>query len=89
MKINKKLSYDKIDGKIIIMNDTDDLFCKSKALILNDSATYIFECLRDTMNINTIKKRIIENFGIDENIAKSDLEKCINYFINMRILIDD
>ena len=89
MKINEKLSYENIDGQIVVMNDGDEFFNNSKALILNHTATYIFDCLQNNLTEYEIINELIKEFAIDKNIAETDLKECIIDFRNKRILIDD
>lgn len=87
MRINKNLSFENIDGQLVVMNESDESFGNSKALVLNQTATFIFECIKRGLDYDTIIKEIVFKFNIEQERAKEDFYECIEVFKNKRILL--
>ncbi|HBB44751.1 MAG TPA: hypothetical protein DCZ34_01315, partial [Clostridiales bacterium] len=73
MRINEKLSYEKISEKYVIMNNDDSLFDNSTIIILNETASYILDCLKNKLDNEQIVKNITKEYSVSYHEACHDL----------------
>jgi len=43
----------------------------------NETAQLVFECIKKCYDVEEIVKKIVEEYDVDEKIAKSDVEEII------------
>ena len=78
MKIKEDIVIDNLDGQYIIThkNESGEIDI-SNVIVLEDVSAFIFECLEKNMTFDEILSQIIQNYKIDKNTAKNDLNEFI------------
>ena len=89
MKINNNLDYELIDDKLVIMNDNDEFFGDSKALILSGISFEIFNMIKSGLDKDSIIEKIYNEYDKDKDTIREDVISFINELADKRILIDE
>lgn len=89
MKINNNLDYELIDDKLVIMNDNDEFFGDSKALILSGISFEIFNMIKSGLDKDSIIEKIYNEYDKDKDTIREDVTSFINELADKRILIDE
>lgn len=78
MKIKEDIVIDNLDEQYIIThkNESGEIDI-SNVIVLEDVSAFIFECLEKNMTFDEILSQIIQNYKIDKNTAKNDLNEFI------------
>lgn len=89
MKINNNLDYELIDDKLVIMNNNDEFFGDSKALILSGISLEIFNMIKSGLDKDSIIEKIYNEYDKDKDTIREDVISFINELADKRILIDE
>ena len=80
MQLHKDLRLRKVKDKnfIVAVNE----FCENfyGMVKLNDTAAFVFNCLKKKNSLDKIIKKVVKEYGIDENTAHKDVEAIIEQF---------
>lgn len=89
MKINKDLTFENIDGQIVVLDNSNKFFGETKALLLNETATFIFECLQKGENYSQICNSYLKKYNLTEEETKVDVDTCISNLLKKGIINND
>lgn len=84
MKINKNIGYRIIDGEMFIVTPFNKTLHN-----LNETGTFIFQQIEKKKSQDEIIDRICEEFEVEREIAKKDVEDFIEKLKKKQILKDD
>ncbi len=78
MKIKKGFSMRNIAGSNIVVpvGKAGEIF--NGMITLNESGAFFWECLKEETTVDEIVEKILDEYEIDEQTAKQDVEKFIN-----------
>ncbi len=71
-KLNPHLAYRKIGEFLYVVDSKTSMLHK-----FNETAQLVFECIKKCYDVEEIVKKIVEEYDVDEKIAKSDVEEII------------
>ena len=89
MKINYELDFETIDDQIVVLDNCNNYFGDSKALILNKSATHILLCIKENKSYEETINEYAKLFKLGNDKATVDVDECLNNFITKGIIIND
>lgn len=78
MKIKSGFSMRNIAGSNIVVpvGNAGDIF--NGMITLNDSGAFFWECLKEETTFDEIVSRVLEEYEIDEQTVKKDVEKFLD-----------
>lgn len=88
MQINKDLRLRKVKEKnfIVAVNElSKDFYGMVK---LNDTAAFVFKCLQKKDSPEQIVKKVVKEYGINEETARSDIKAILEQFKKAGFLND-
>lgn len=88
MQINKDLRLRRVQNKnfIVAVNELSQNFYGM--VKLNDTAAFVFKCLQKKDSLNKIVKKVVKEYGINQETAQSDIEAIIEQFKKAGFLND-
>ncbi len=88
MQLNKDLRLRKVKGKnfIVAVNQLSENFYGM--VKLNDTAAFVFNCLKNKNSFEKTIKKVVKEYGIDEATANKDVEAIIEQFKKAGFLND-
>jgi len=81
LSIQANLSTQKIDGELVILDKGNGQIHQ-----LNSVASFIWQHIEDGLDISVITKQLVESFDIDELTAKTDLDKILQQFEELKLI---
>ena len=81
-RLNKDMISQKIQGNEVVF-DTE----KSTIYTLNETATFILKRITLKKSLQEIEKSIMQEYDVDEAVAKKDVQSTVSDFIKKKILI--
>ena len=87
MLINKNLDIDLVEDNYIVMDNSNKKL-KDKALVLNETATYILKAIMETKTEKEILENIVKEYNIDYETAKNDLDSYLKLLKDKGIIYD-
>jgi hypothetical protein len=76
-----EIVYETIDNQTYIL-----LPKKGKMVELNPTASFIWENIKKPKNINQLIKRTCQEFKVDKQQAKKDIQQTINKFLKLNLI---
>jgi hypothetical protein len=70
-----------VDGEILLLDTESNLIHQ-----LNTTASFIWRICQEGASAGEIAARVAENFDVEEDIARADLEKTIDQFRALKIV---
>lgn len=88
MQINKDLRLRKVKEKnfIVAVNELSENFYGM--VKLNDTAAFVFKRLQKKDSLNKIVKKVVKEYGVNEETAQSDIKAIIEQFKKAGFLND-
>lgn len=86
MKINKNFTMRNIAGEYILVPVGEAALDVSGLLITNEVGAFIWEILLEETTEEAILARILEEFEINEETAKADLQEFLTHLQGLNIL---
>lgn len=83
-KINKKLAFRKIDGVYYVI-DPENM----KLFSFNETATFIWDTILSRKDLSEILKSLVDEYEIDKEVAKNDLEEFICLLKNNNLITEE
>ncbi len=89
MKIKKGFTLRKIAGEYIIVAEGKENIDFNKIIVLNETAKFLWErfCDKDFV-INDLVDALLEEYEVDRDRAKKDVELLLKQFNNSQLLED-
>lgn len=86
MKVKEGFVLRNVVDEHIIMPTGDNIAKFEGAVVLNDVAAFVFEQLKNPMSKDDLLAAILNEFDVDEETAKNDLEMLIAKFTELNII---
>ncbi len=88
MRLNKDLRLRRVKDKnfIVAVNQLSENFYGM--VKLNDTASFVFKCLRNKNSFEKIVKKVVKAYKIDEATAQKDVKNIIEQFKKAGFLND-
>jgi len=81
LSIQANLSTQNIDGELVILDKSNGQIHQ-----LNSVASFIWQQIEDDLDVSAITKKLVESFDIDELTAKTDLDKILQQFEELKLI---
>lgn len=81
MKPRPDLAVEKVDDELIVLDKA-----AGKVHQLNPSASFVWGCLKDGMNIDEIAARLVETYDVAPETALSDVQAAVARFDALALL---
>ena len=82
--INGKITYREVDDSILVITPWDNAIHT-----VENIGKYIFENLIDGKNKESILDNIVNNYDVEKEIAKKDLDEFVSSLIEKEIFIEE
>lgn len=86
MKIRKELLKREVGGEAFLVPLGKSVFDSNGLFALSEVAGFIWDLLPEAESEEEILTRILEEYEVDESVAKKDLEAFLEKLRNMEIL---
>jgi PqqD family protein of HPr-rel-A system len=81
MKLRDDLATQLIDGELVIFNREAE-----QIHTLNQTASHIWQSLEQGMTLEQIVAQFVEDYGVDDAQAKTDIENTLKAFESLGLL---
>ncbi|MGB7529182.1 MULTISPECIES: PqqD family protein [Sphingobacterium] len=82
MKLRKDLQLRKLGGDFVIIDPGQEMLDMSKVFTLNETAAFLWEELQNKeFDEQTVSQLLLENFEVEEELAKQDAKKLVQVFV--------
>ena len=89
MKIKEEYILQNIADKWVVINTNAKSVNFNKILSLNESGKFLWEQLENGTEAEDLVNALMEHFGIDEDLARADVEKFIRELKDLECLDDE
>lgn len=81
MKVSDRIIWRKIENEIFIVDPLNERIHE-----LNETASFIFSMINENKNKYEILKKMVEEYNVDEDVCRKDLDDIISDFISKGII---
>ena len=89
MKIDKEFVLREIAGDYIIIPTGKTILDFNGLITVNDVGTLIWKMLQEEVSIEEITKRILEEYDVEESVARADIEEFLGELRKHGILTEE
>lgn len=86
MKINKEFVIREIAGECVIVPTGKTVLDFNGLIVVNETAQFIWEQLQEETDEDTLVKKLLEEYEVTEEEARSDVKEFIEKLIEGNIL---
>jgi hypothetical protein len=80
--INKQLITKDVEGIVYILDPRNGTIHT-----LNETASFIWRCLKTSQTLNQLTEKLVEHFQIDNNHARTDLKEFIEKYLEQSLVV--
>lgn len=87
MRLREDLTLRSLGGEYIIVDPGQDVVDMSKVFTLNETAAFLWKELQGIdFTVDTVVDLLVENFEVDEAIARQDASLLLSRFAEQKLL---